>query len=133
MSSLNNKVLNKLQELEFNIFDHYYTDEKELEYVFLIENMVLFLHQKSKILSVSFHAVIKAEDAASNILSLKEIDEIDSIEILDSFIYDNEGTMIYGQEAYELIEKRMKDEAIQGFVKEQTEKIMLNNVECYSC
>jgi hypothetical protein len=123
------QVIKKLEEYDIKIFKHH--DGEDGQYVFFCENLVLFIHQ-DKTLNVAFQATTKPHIAATFILILKEIPNVD-IFIMVSFIYCSDNKLICGDEAYKLIRETIKAEGAHDYMKEEAYIHLLNNTNCFEC
>jgi len=129
MKSTVKQVIKKVEEYGITIFKHH--EGEENQYVIFCENMVVFVHQDGN-LSVAFQATTKPHIAATDILILKEIPNIE-IDIMESFIYCQDNKLICGDEAYKLIRETIKAEGAQDYMREEAYTHLLNNVNCHEC
>lgn len=130
MSDLIEKVQNKLNEFDFKIYNHHSVDEEE--YIFMVENMLLFIHEKRNEINISFQVTTRPDIVAQHILILKEIENTE-INIMDSFIYDHKRTFISGERAFNLVENSIKKQGVQEFIDHQTMKEVLEKSNCFNC
>ena len=131
MSYLLTKIEKKLLEYGFDIYDQYKVENDD--YLFLVNDMVIFVNMKTKETSISFQATTKPDIVATNILILKEIPALSKMYIMDSFIFTDERQMLRGEEAFELIRKTIEKSAVDKYVKELTYATILNNTNGYKC
>lgn len=122
MTNLVEKVELKLQEYGIQIFDHYEIENDE--YTFIVEGMIIVVHKNMKDVSISFQVSTKPEIAANNTLILKEILEIKNINIMDSFAFTSEKKLVCGEQAYELLQKAIK----QGVANDLEQSIIYKNI-----
>lgn len=127
--SIIDKVRAKINEYGLEIFSDYPVDGDE--YVFFIEDTMLFIKEKEKSIGVSFQAITRPERAANMILILSEI-KID-INVMESFVFDRNNEYISGEKAFELIEKTKQSDTIQGLMKDQMYREILLTSECHEC
>lgn len=130
MSDLIEKVQNKLNEFDFKIYNHYSVDKEE--YIFMVENMLLFVHEKRNEINISFQVTTRPDIVAQHTLILKEIEDTE-INIMDSFIYDHQRIFISGDRAFNLVENSIKKQGVQEFIEHQTMKDMLEKSNCFNC
>ena len=127
--SIIDKVRAKINEYGLEIFSDYPVDGDE--YVFFIEDTMLFIKEKEKSIGVSFQAITRPERAANMILILSEI-KID-INVMESFVFNRNNEYISGEKAFELIEKTKQSDTIQGLMKDQMYREILLTSECHEC
>lgn len=130
--SIVDKVRSKINEYGLEIYNDYpLIDGNNEDYVFFVEGMILFINEKEKSIEVTFEASTRPERAANMILILNEIKT--NINVMESFIFDNNNEYLSGEKAFDLIEKSKQSDAIQDFVKDQTYKEILLTSECHEC
>jgi hypothetical protein len=127
--SIVDNVRSKAEEYGLKIFDDYPVESKE--YVFFIEDMMLFVNEEEKTIGVSFQASAKPEHVGNMILILNEMNE--ELDIIESFIFDKNNRYLSGDKAFELIEKTKQSEIIQNFIKQQTFNEILIKAKCHEC
>lgn len=127
--SIVDNVRSKAEEYGLEIFNDYPIEGKE--YVFFIEDMILFINEKEKTIGVSFQASLRPEQVANMILILNEMNE--EIDVVESFIFDKNNKYLSGEKAFELIEKSKQSETIQTFVKQQALNEILIKAKCHEC
>ena len=123
------KVRSKTEEYGLVIYNDYSTSDDE--YVFFVEDMMLFVNEDKKTIGVSFQASIRPEQAANMVLILNEMKE--EIDVMESFIFDKNNRYISGEKAFELIEKSTESNIIQNFVKQQALNEILIKSKCHEC
>lgn len=130
--SIVDKVRSKINEYGLEIYSDYpLIDGNDEDYVFFVEDMILFINEKEKSIEVTFEASTRPERAANMILILNEIKT--NINIMESFIFDTNNEYLSGEKAFDLIEKSKQSDAIQDFVKDQTYKEILLTTKCHEC
>lgn len=115
-------ILKKLDEYGFELYNQY-SDENNNHY-FMIDDMVLCYDDNDGILSIAFKASSKPEKVANNILILKEINGINDIEIMESFIYKGK-EILSGKDAHNYIEKVRGKKEIGKYIQKQNQIQML--------
>lgn len=125
------KVRSKMVEYGLEIYDEYPIVDGE-EYVFLVEDMILFVSEEKKTIGVSFQAPTRPEQAANMVLILNEI-ETGELDVMESFIFDRNNRFISGDKAFDLIEKTKESKTIQEFLKQQTYNEILLSSKCFEC
>ena len=127
--SLVNAVRDKVIEYGIKIYNDYGVEENE--YVFFVEDMILFVNEKEKIIGVSFQATTKPDRVGSLTLILDQLKT--DINIMDSFVFDTENRYISGDKAFKLIEAKQEEDVIREFLKKQTYQHMLLSADCHEC
>lgn len=130
MSDLVEKVQNKLNEYDFKIYNHYSADEEE--YIFMVEDMLIFVHEKRNEVNISFQVTTRPDIVAQHILILKEIEDTE-INVMDSFIYDHKRTFVSGDRAFSLVENSIKNKGVKEFIEHQNMTEMLEKSNCFNC
>jgi len=127
--SLVNAVRDKVIEYGIKIYNDYGVEENE--YVFFVEDMILFINEKEKTIGVSFQATTKPDRVGSLTLILDQLKT--DINIMDSFVFDTENRYISGDKAFKLIEAKQEEDVIREFLKKQTYQHMLLSADCHEC
>jgi len=123
-----NQVKNKLY--EYGLLIH---DEKENEngVTFITDQLVIFVDEKEKVISLSFHISARCDIVALKTLVIREVPNVDVL-VLEPFIFDNKQIKI-GEEAYnkwcEQLTTNVKEELSKKMIYED---ILLRS-ECFSC
>ena len=130
MLELAKLVNDKVEEYGITIFKHHPGDENQ--YVFFCQDMVIFVFPDNKSISIAFQATTKPDIAATNILILQEIPDIE-IEIMESFIYCNDNKLICGEAAFQLVKDSIKAEGAKDYMMEEAYTHLLQNVNCHEC
>lgn len=124
-------VIKKFEEYGMNVFADYPTEKNE--HCFMVENMIVYLDQEDNTLAVSFHASAKPEEVGQNLQILNEIEGLDDIQVMESFIYDMNDRFLSGSDAHELVKKTIETEAVKQFAKRQAYTEFLVKAKCYDC
>jgi len=130
MSDLVEKIQNKLNEYDFKIYNHYSADKEE--YIFMVEDMIIFIHEKRNEVNISFQVTTRPDVVAQHILILKEIEDTE-INVMDSFIYDHQRTFVSGDRAFNLVENSIKRQGVEEFIKHRDMTEMLEKSNCFHC
>ena len=132
MGKLISEVEAKLNEYGINIYDQHPIENGE--YVFLVEDMIISTKEKDKSMTVAFQATTRPEIVANNMLLLLEIDSLVDIDVSDSFIFDEKKKIIFGDDAFSLIDRAIKMAAIKDFSMNKVyEDILRNSEDFYEC
>ena len=107
----------KLEQYGIQIYTDYPLNKKE--HLFMVDNMLLFVHTKDKEIGISFQAETKPQTAAKYTLIVQEIDGIGEIDIMESFVVDENNKFISGEKAFKLIDKKNQYEAMNEIFKDQ--------------
>lgn len=134
MPSVIDKIISKLEEYDINLYQEYAYDKEKCHY-FMVEDMVICLNKREKSLSISFKATSKPERVANNILILQEIPGINKdFEIMDSFIFNEKGTLLTGDVAYKEVEKCIGDDRVREYIISQQQlSFLLNSKNLGNC
>jgi len=125
------KVKEKLGEYGIEIYSDYALSDNE--YVFMVEKMAVFVNEKEHALGVSFHAETRPETAGNYTLILKEIPDIEKIEVMESFIVDKDNKFISGQKAFDMIQQKMVKQVTNELAKEYSYSELLMTNKCFHC
>jgi len=131
MCNLVTKVKKKLLEYGFDIYDQYKGSSNQ--YIFLVENMVIFLDLDTNDISISFQATTPPDIAANNILIIQEISEIHDISVMESFIFTKDKQIVKGKLAYEFIRKSVENQVIEKYNQQLMYISYLSGSKCYKC
>lgn len=124
------RVRDKLNQFGLQIFDDYPIEDPE--HMFYVENMILFVNTKKPEIGLSFQATTKPEKAANITLILHQLGC--KIDVMESFIYDENRNCLTGDEAFELIKKSDQMKAIKEGMKQQTMiDILMSSEHGYEC
>jgi len=121
-------ILKKLDEYGFELYNQY-SDENNNHY-FMIDDMVLCYNDDCRILSIAFKASTRPEKVANNVLILKEIEYIDNIEVMESFIYKGK-EILSGEVAHKYIEKVRGNKEIGKYISKQNQIQILLHSKIY--
>jgi len=130
--SLAKQVLKKLSEMECPILDTYYTKGK-----YIICSDIMILSCEGKKLSVLFHVGVKADESASIILELNNLDSVKEISVENIFVFvENMDNVIIGDDALKAYEYTMRRDIINEFVEQQKQiatLMKLDENKCLQC
>ena len=121
----------KLEEYGIKIYTDYSLSEDE--YLFMADNMLLFVHTENHEVGVSFQAETKPKVVANSLLIILEVDSVSDVDIMESFIVDENSNFISGEKAFKIIDKKNQYQALNEVFKEQAyAEILLNGTtgEC---
>ena len=122
------RVRSKLDEYGLEIYTDY---SVETEHVFYVEDMMIFVDTKKETIGVSFQATTKPERAGNIVLILNEMNH--DIDVMESFIYDQNNRCLTGNKAFELVVSTNKAKTIQEFLQNQTYNDILLSSKCFEC
>lgn len=125
------KVIEKFDEYGMRVFTDYPTQRNE--HCFMVENMIVYLDKKDSTIAVSFLASSRPEHVANNLLILKEIEDVEDIFVMESFVYDMNDKFVSGNDAHELVKKSIELEALKEFTKRQAYTEVLVKSNCFEC
>jgi len=123
-------IVEKLNEYGIGILDNHAVENNQ--HVFFCKEFILMFYKEDNILGVAFQATMKPDNAGQTILILQEIKDI-NIEIMEPFILSAENKLISGEDAFKLIEKTTKEEAVISYKSEEMYAHILNSVDGYKC
>jgi len=129
--TLFNNVKSKLNEYGIEIY-HIETIQEKKEKIFYAEDMVLFVNDDLKSISIAFQATTKPERVGNLTLIVAEV-ECEDISIMEGFIFNESKEFLSGEKAYQLIHTSKKHELLQEIQKERMYEDLLKNVKCYEC
>jgi len=127
--SIIDRVRSKMEQYGLEIYNDYQASNDE--YVFYVEDMIVFINKKDKSIGVSFQASTRPDRAANMTLILRELN-ID-IDVMEPFIFDRNNKCLTGEKAFDLISKSKQSETIQNFVKDQMYRELLMSTKCHEC
>lgn len=125
------KVANKFKEYGMKLFTDYPVEKNE--HCFMVDNMIVYLDQIDDTLAVSFHASAKPEEVANNMMILNEIDGLNDIFVMESFVYDLNDKFLSGEDAHSLVRRSIQNEALKKFATRQTYIEVLTKAKCHEC
>jgi hypothetical protein len=131
MPELFQNIYDKITEFDFKEISHYPSDDEGI-YILSVEEFVMFINNEKKSVAISFLADTKPEVVANDILVLKQIPQIEKIEIMDSFILVNDD-MLSGEEAFELLYNSIKSEGAREYSRNRIFETILTEVEGFKC
>jgi hypothetical protein len=126
MSVIKN-LRNTLEEYDFNL--HQKEREENGIYYFGIDQALLFFDSKENKLGISFVVFSKPEVVANTVLILSEVEGIEEVEVLDSFIFTNEGKFIDGEEAHMYYQTSYIENAKNQLTIERMQMEMLKTID----
>ena len=100
--SIVDKTRTKFNEYGLEIFNDYPIGDTK-EYVFFVEDMVVFINTEENTMGVSFQVETKPEKVAQMILILNEIKGSAEIDVMESFTFDKNNQFLSGDKAYNLV------------------------------
>jgi hypothetical protein len=122
------KVIAKLEEYDFEITDHHELDSELVkQYIIYTPSMVIQTNEDEQSIGISFHANLRPELAAQNLLILQETG-IKKIDIMEPYYYNKDGKFTIGDEARK---QNMKD-ITQAIVDEQAKILRLMTIPTYN-
>ena len=125
------QVVKKFEEYGMRLLTDYPVEKNE--HCFMVDNMIVYLDQKDSTIAVSFHASAKPEEVANNMMILTEIDGLNDIFVMESFVYDLHDHFLSGEEAHNLVKKTIEHEALKEFATRQTYIEVLSKAKCHEC
>jgi hypothetical protein len=131
--------MNKLSEIVYNKICEYniqVTTQNKIDnnnHVFVTESMILFVNSKEKSLAFSFYATAIPEIVANYVLILKEIKEINTFNVMESFLHDEHGNFVAGEKAFELAKIGSKNKILEDVCKQNVYKGILEHAKCFIC
>lgn len=131
MGKLVAEVEKKLVEYGIDIYDHHAIENDE--YIFLAEDMIIYARDKKKTMSIAFQATTRPDIVANDILILLEIDELNNLDIMESFIFNEKNEMIYGDDAFDLVLQGITNLAIKDFSIDKVYESILRSASCHEC
>ena len=124
-------VVKKFEEYGMKLFTDYPTPENQ--HCFMVDNMIVYLDKNDNSIAVSFLASSKPEEVANNMMILKEIEGLDDIYVMESFVYDMNDKFVSGDEAHKIVRESIQHEALKEFAKRQTYIEVLSKAKCFDC
>lgn len=124
-------VRNKLEDYGITIFSDYPLNESE--HLFMADNVILFVHTERTEIGVSFQAETRPKTVGDTLLIIMELFDRENIDIMESFVVDENKKFISGEKAFELISKKNQYEAMNEIFKDQTYTEMLLNGTSGEC
>ena len=121
----------KLEEYGIQIYTDYPLNKQE--HLFMADNMLLFVHTEEHEIGISFQAETKPKSVATSVLIILEIESVTDVDIMESFVVDEENKFISGENAYKLINKKNQYLALGEVFKEQAYAEILMNGTTGSC
>lgn len=121
----------KLEEYGIQIYTDYPLNEQE--HLFMADNMLLFVHIENHEVGVSFQAETRPKTVANSLLIVLEIESVSDIDIMESFVVDEDKKFISGEKAFKIIDKKNQYQALNEVFKEQAYTELLLNGTSGEC
>ncbi len=129
--SIIDETRDKLEEYGITIYNDYPLNDDE--YLFMADNMLLFVHTENDEVGVSFQAETRPRTVANSLLIVLEIESVIDVDIMESFIVDENKQFVSGEKAFEIINKKNQYQAMNEVFKEQAYTEMLLNGTTGEC
>jgi len=107
----------KLEQYGIKIYTDYPLTEQE--HLFMVDNMLLFVHTEDHEVGISFQAETRPKTVATSVLIILEIESVTNVDIMESFVVDEDNKFISGDKAFELIDKKNQYQAMNEIFKDQ--------------
>lgn len=120
------KVLNKLREYDFHITKHYSVDKDNNKYYIHLKECVLYIDENKKNVDISFNMLNLPDLTARITLIINSISNIETISIMESHFFNQEGKLLSGNEALTEFKKEL-------LVCEQKKNELFEGVKCFNC
>ena len=130
MDKLKNAVIEKLQSIHEEVINQNGLNEDE--YMVATDDSIIIINEKSKDITLSFHVASKIEDSVILALCLRDIKDA-KVFVSDTFMFDDNGKYVDGEEAVRMYETKKAEVIIDGFMKHQSEKHFLATARGYHC
>jgi len=124
-------VIDKLTEYGMALYNDYATEDQG--HCFMTEKMIIFLDEEDDSISITFQSDTKPEDVASNILILKEIENVSEFFVMESFIYDKNQNFVSGSKAHNIVRETLLESAFKKVAEQQTYNEILKQVKGFEC
>jgi len=121
----------KLEEYGIRIYTDYPLNEKE--HLFMVDSMLLFIHTENHEVGISFQAETRPKTVANSLLIILEIDSITDVDIMESFIIDENRNFISGEKAFKIIDAKNQNQALSEVFKDQAYTEILVNQTTGEC
>jgi len=121
----------KLEEYGIQIYTDYSLNEQE--YLFMADNMLLFVHTVNNDIGISFQAETRPKPVANSLLIVLEIEGVTNIDVMESFVIDEDRNFVSGEKAFKMIDKKNQNQALSEVFRDQAySEILMNNTsgEC---
>lgn len=118
---------NTLEEYDFNL--HQPEREHEGVYYFGIDEALLYFDSNINKLGISFVVFARPEIVANTSLILSQVEGIEEVEVLDSFIFTSEGKFMDGEEAHIYYQKSYVENAKNQYNIERMQMEMLKTID----
>lgn len=124
-------VVSKLNAYGIKIYSDYKLEDEDV-HVYITEKMILYVDLNENFIDVAFQATTRPEVAARLLLIVGELPY--ELSIMESFIFDEDGTCIEGEKAYDLIESSKSYTYYKQFERQmEYTDILLDDENCYDC
>lgn len=107
----------KLEEYGIGIYTDYPLNDNE--HLFMADNMLLFVHTENHEIGLSFQAETRPKSVANSVLIILEIESVSDVDIMESFVIDEDKKFISGEKAFEMINKKNQYQALNEVFKDQ--------------
>ncbi len=115
--SIVDETREKLEEYGIEIHTEYPLHDSE--HLFMVDNMLLFVNTEENEIGVSFQAETRPRKVANSLLIVLQIESLNDVDIMESFVIDENNKFISGEKAFEAINKKNQYEALSEMFKEQ--------------
>jgi len=133
MSDFCGVVEHKLNEYGYEIYQTFETSNDK-EFCIMTDDIMIFVDENEKSLSLSFECTSKPVDVAQSIMLLNEIEEIDYIYITESYIFDrNCKNYVVGEEAEKVADELMQNKILSAYTRDQLYAHILATQKCHEC
>ena len=130
--TLRKKVIKKLKEYGIKIFNDYEI-KNENEYIFYVEDMILFVNDKENYISITFQVTTKPERSATLALILNQI-KSPELHIMEPFIFNTKNEFVSGEKAYKLIKNTDRHDMLNEYQKQKNyTDILMNSKKLHEC
>jgi hypothetical protein len=124
-------VRTKLEEYGIGIYTDYPLNKEE--YLFMVDNMLLFIHTENHEIGISFQAETRPKTVANCLLIILEIDSVSDVDIMESCIVDENKNFISGEKAFKIIDAKNQNQALGEIFKDQEYTEILANQTSGEC
>lgn len=133
MSNFCGVVEKKLNEYGYEIYQTFETSNDK-EFCIMTDDIMIFVDENEKSLSLSFECTSKPVDVAQSIMMLNEIDKIDHIYIIESYIFNHScKEYVVGEEAEKIADKLMQAKILNAYTRDQLYSHILATHKCHEC
>lgn len=125
---LKEKVINQLKKYDIEILNQFKSEDEE---IIVTEDFSLGINETT--IFISYYVGVLPSIAARISTILIEIEGIETLEIGPEYIFDENGNIITGDEAIQIIEGKKRDEIINDFVNNQRNAYILQTAHPFNC